>query len=252
MVVLTGKPEATYNRRYGNPVGSFAGCLFIYGGYMNKKYKYIIGDVYNIRKLLELYRDDKNILMAKVKCIICGNIKYLKAYELYNKKQNSCMCQTIKHNKTHTKLYSVYHNMKDRCFNKNNHTYHNYGGKNVTICNEWLGEDGFMNFYNWAINSGYKEGLSIDRIDNDGNYDPNNCRWITISENTARSNKNTIRRKANKGKYYGISPDGKFYVFENANKFAKEHNLNGANIRDVANKRKRTHKQWIFGFIQDI
>lgn len=73
--------------------------------------------------------------------------------------------------------------MKQRCYNEKDKGYKNYGGRGIKICDEWLNkENGFINFYNWAINNGYKEGLSIDRINNDGNYEPNNCRWATTRE----------------------------------------------------------------------
>ena len=61
-----------------------------------------------------------------------------------------------------TKIYSIYYNMKDRCLNPNCHAYHNYGGRGIKICDEWLGDNGFINFYNWAMSHGYIEGLSID------------------------------------------------------------------------------------------
>lgn len=150
-----------------------------------------------------------------------------------------------------TKIYSIYANIKYRCFNPNHHEFHNYGGKGVTMCEEWLGKDGFINFYNWAITHGYKEGLSIDRIDENGNYEPTNCQWITKSENTIKANKTSQHRKANKGTYYGIDPDGNRYEFDNANQFAREHELNASNIRQTANGQKHTHKGWMFGFVNE-
>jgi hypothetical protein len=216
---------------------------------MNKKYTYEIGTTYNLVKLIELYKDKSNKTMAKVECVLCGKIKNIRPYELYKDKQTSCMCQNVKHNLWRSKIYSVYHNMKDRCYNPKCHAYKNYGGKGVKICDEWL--DNFINFYNWAMNNGYKEGLSIDRINVDGNYEPSNCRWITLSKNVAYANKTNVRRKAEKGEYYGISPYGEYFQFDNASQFAREHNLNANNVRDVANKRKKSHKGWKFGFINE-
>ncbi|MDF2503873.1 hypothetical protein [Clostridium sp.] len=71
-----------------------------------------------------------------------------------------------------------------------------------------------------------------------------------MSQNVSLANKENVRRKADKGIYYGVSPYGQYYEFENANEFARQHNLNGGNIRDIANKRKKSHKKWKFGFIQ--
>ena len=80
------------------------------------------------------------------------------------------------HNKSNTKLYKVWNSMKQRCFNKNDKFYFCYGGRGITVCEEWI--NSFQSFYNWAINNGYQEKLSIDRRNVNGNYEPNNCRWV--------------------------------------------------------------------------
>lgn len=84
--------------------------------------------------------------------------------------------------------YSHWVNMKTRCFNSRNPKYKDYGGRGITICKEWLE---FKNFHEWALSHGYKEGLTLDRIDVNGNYEPSNCRWITAAEQA--KNKRTCR-----------------------------------------------------------
>lgn len=94
------------------------------------------------------------------------------------------------HKQTKTKLYHIYAKMKQRCYDKNDSAYKNYGGRGIEVCKEWLAD--YMNFYNWAVNNGYKEETlpngknkwTIDRIDTKGNYEPSNCRWITQHEQT--------------------------------------------------------------------
>lgn len=88
--------------------------------------------------------------------------------------------------------------MRDRCFNPRNKSYKNYGGRGITVCDEWLNDPN--SFVDWALEHGYKPNLSIDRIDNDGDYEPNNCRWVTLSEN------NQNRRSS---KYFAISGEAK-------------------------------------------
>lgn len=97
-----------------------------------------------------------------------------------------------KHGLTGCRLYKTWDGMKARCFRTTDKNYKDYGGRGITICNEWLDKDnGFVNFYNWAIANGYEDYLFIDRIDNNGNYEPSNCRWVTMKQQ-ARNKRNTI------------------------------------------------------------
>lgn len=82
--------------------------------------------------------------------------------------------------KTDRKLYYVWKMMKERCFSNRNKKYDDYGGRGIRVCNEWLHD--FAAFRDWALSHGYRDGLTIDRINNDGNYEPSNCRWITRAE----------------------------------------------------------------------
>ena len=92
-----------------------------------------------------------------------------------------------KHGCSHSRLYQIYNNMKSRCYKEYAKEFENYGGRGIKICDEWLGKDGFINFYNWAYSNGYSENLTIDRINNEGNYDPNNCRWVTMMVQNSNS-----------------------------------------------------------------
>ena len=81
---------------------------------------------------------------------------------------------------TNTRLYNIWDKMKARCNKQNNQDYSRYGGRGITVCPEWLSD--FKQFYNWAMNIGYQDNLTIDRIDVNGNYEPSNCRWATIKQ----------------------------------------------------------------------
>ncbi len=86
-----------------------------------------------------------------------------------------------------TRLYTIFSGMKQRCYNPNAEHFKFYGGRGIAICDEWMGEHGVNNFIEWALNNGYEEHLTIDRIDPDGDYSPTNCQWITQSENSSRA-----------------------------------------------------------------
>lgn len=84
------------------------------------------------------------------------------------------------HGLRNTRLYSIWANMKTRCYNKNNCKYKSYGKRGIKVCDEWLHD--FMTFYDWSMTHGYDDTLTIDRINVDGNYEPDNCRWVTELE----------------------------------------------------------------------
>jgi hypothetical protein len=115
----------------------------------------------------------------------------IEAYSLTSGKTTSCGCygkeQRVKANTKHglsnSRIKSIHNNMKSRCYNSNTPKYKNHGGRGIIICDEWLDkENGLSNFYNWAIRNGYSDDLTIDRIDNNGNYEPINCKWSTYEE----------------------------------------------------------------------
>ncbi len=85
-----------------------------------------------------------------------------------------------KHGLYKTRIYKTWQNMKSRCNNPNASKYYLYGGKGIKVCEEW--ENDFLSFYNWAMNNGYKEELTLDRINPDKDYCPENCKWATYKE----------------------------------------------------------------------
>lgn len=109
-------------------------------------------------------------------------------------------CRSTKHGKKNTRIYEVWKNMKKRCYNPNTKEYKHYGGRGITICPEW--RNNFKTFYEWAMSHGYNEeaprGLTtIDRIDNNGNYEPKNCRFITIAEQQRNKRNNKLKEGIN-------------------------------------------------------
>ena len=124
----------------------------------------------------------------------CGQTKIIIGESLRSGRTISCGCyasesikkRSTKHGKRYERIYSIFCDMKKRCYNKKDKRYSSYGGRGITICDEWLND--FNSFYDWSMEHGYREDLTIDRIDNDGNYEPLNCQWITRSENSTKRN----------------------------------------------------------------
>jgi len=104
-----------------------------------------------------------------------------------------------KHGLTNTKIHNVWTSIKQRTNNENSKAFGNYGARGITMCDEWKND--FVAFYNWAMTNGYKDGLSIDRIDNDGNYEPKNCRWVFRS---VQARNTRLLRKTNTTGYRGV------------------------------------------------
>ena len=129
----------------------------------------------------------------------CGTIKNVPIHSLKTGNTKSCGC-SFKRPRPHrkktdccnTRLYHIWANMKTRCLNPNNeYRYSRYGGRGITVCDEWME---FEPFLSWALSSGYSDSLTIDRIDNSKGYYPDNCRWVTMAEqNRNRSSTHYVK-----------------------------------------------------------
>lgn len=127
----------------------------------------------------------------------CGNELDVMVDSLRTGNTKSCGCLNGKgraarrktHGMTETRLYRIWCHMKSRCEQPNNNRYYRYGARGIRVCDEW--KNSFESFYEWAMNNGYREDLTIERKDNDGNYCPENCEWITLAEQA----KNKEKRK---------------------------------------------------------
>lgn len=165
------------------------------------KIKNVIGEKYGRLTVISKseHKDKNNHSYWNCVCE-CGNYTTVALHHLTGGRINSCGClkseKTIErstiHGKTNTRMFHIWQGMKRRCYNENDKNYKYYGGRGITVCDEW--RNNFTTFYNWAIENGYTDDLTIDRINNDGNYEPSNCRWVTMAQQN-RNKRNVLRIK---------------------------------------------------------
>ena len=106
-----------------------------------------------------------------------------------------------KHGLSHTRVHHIWRCMLTRCYAPKTHAFEHYGGRGITVCEEWRND--FMAFYTWSMNHGYKDNLSIDRLNVDGNYEPGNCRWATMKQQA--NNKRNSKRIRYMGRIANMS-----------------------------------------------
>lgn len=155
----------------------------------------------------------------------CGNETVVSGGHLRGLKTKSCGCsrketKNFTHKMTGSRLYKVWHAMKSRCYYEKSEMFKHYGGRGIMVCDEW--KNSFISFYDWSIKNGYDENAergqcTIDRIDVNGNYEPNNCRWATIKQQANNTRRNplikyngktqTVSQWANE---LGVEPDSIF------------------------------------------
>ena len=128
----------------------------------------------------------------------CGEIRTLKTRELTTGKRKSCGCKhdyyarvnNTVHGDSHTRLHNIWSGMRARCYTETDYHYKWYGGRGIRVCDEWI--DNYVEFKKWALANGYSDNLTIDRIDNAGDYSPENCRWVTMEKQSNNTRRNHI------------------------------------------------------------
>lgn len=184
-----------------------------------------IGNKYGNLTVINCGGTDNGYMSWICKCD-CGNIVKVRGSNLRNGNTTSCGCYQkenpprLTHGKTNNRIYKIWSCMKTRCSNPNSNRHESYLDKGIKICEDWLI---FENFYEWSINNGYKYNFSIDRIDNNGNYEPSNCRWAD-SETQSNNKSNNHVLTYNNESLTVTQGERKFGLYRGKiNKYLKKH-----------------------------
>lgn len=178
----------------------------------------LTGQKYNRLTAIKMVeRNSSNKVQWLCKCD-CGNLVKVTTCHLRSGHTKSCGCYNLEssitanitHGGTGTRLYNIWCDIKKRCLNEKYWCYNRYGGRGIKMCKDWKND--FTSFRDWSITHGYADDLTIDRINNDGNYEPDNCRWVTRAIQNNNTSKNHIitvngvsKNIAQWSKYMGIT-----------------------------------------------
>jgi len=202
------------------------------------------------------YRNKSGNIVFKCQCD-CENIVYVSGSNLNSKNTKSCGCISkdspngLIHGMKNIRFYRIWANMKDRCLRLKNKAYPNYGGRGIKVCDRWLKFENFRDdmYEEYLEHSKLftEKNTTIDRINNNGNYCLDNCRWATRKEQT-----NNRNPQYNQRTFKAISPNSIEFTSNTQLGFAKEHELDYAGIWRCLNKKQIRHKGWKFEYLSEV